>query len=218
MGDNWKDIHTREYTQSTWIDKPSMFAEKALPYFPETGLVLDLGAGQGQDSRFFAERGYRVVSTDLEEAALELNKQKLSAELAANVTVQKLDLREKLPFEADAFDVVYAHLSLHYFDAVTTQCIFDEIFRVLKPGGVFAFLVNSIHDPEYNTGEVIESDYFRVDGLLKRYFSVEAAETFAHAFTAEISDDGGETYKDSAKGIHNLIRFIGIKPGGQPRG
>jgi SAM-dependent methyltransferase len=211
MSDVWADKHKNYYATTDWIDKPSIFAETAIGYFPKNGRVLDLGAGQGQDSRFFAERGYEVVSTDLEQDALNLSKEKLLPELADKITLQKLDLREALPFTDGAFDVVYAHLSLHYFDAETTSRIFDEIYRVLKSGGVLAFFTNSTSDPEYGTGEAIEPDYYQIGQMAKRYLSVESARRFAHSFSELLADDSGETYKDSAKGIHNLIRFIGKK-------
>lgn len=58
MNDNtWSDLHDN-YKTKAWIDKPSIFAETAIAYFPAKGKILDLGAGLGQDSRFFAERGY----------------------------------------------------------------------------------------------------------------------------------------------------------------
>lgn len=216
MNDNvWSDLH-KNYKSQDWIDKPSLFAETALTYFPSKGKILDLGAGQGQDSRFFAEHGYQVVSTDLEETALEQSKVKLSDKLKQNVTVQKVDVREELPFEDASFDVAYAHLSLHYFDYETTVRLFGEIQRILKPGGVFAFFVNSVHDPEYGTGEKLEDDYFQISKTTKRYFSVETARAFARYFDVNLLDDHGETYKDSAIGVHNLVRFIGTRRVHQP--
>ena len=214
MSTTWKNIHKDKYAASDWIDKPSLFAETAVTYFPRKGRVLELGAGQGQDSRFFAEHGYEVVSTDLEQSALGLSREKLPSDLAKKVSLQQLDLRNELPFESGAFDVVYAHLSLHYFDAETTRRLFSEIQRVLKTGGTFAFFVNSTSDPEYGTGTQLEPDYFQIDKLAKRYFSVETARQFARYFDVVLLDNHGETYKDSAKGVHNLIRFIGTKPSG----
>jgi SAM-dependent methyltransferase len=211
MSEIWSDLH-KNYSTRDWVDKPSLFAQTAIIYFPKTGKVLDLGAGQGQDSRFFAEHGYTVVSTDLEESALALSRSKLTHELAEAIRIQPVDLREELPFENASFDVVYAHLSLHYFDTNTTARAFDEIYRVLKPGGVFAFFVNSTSDPEYGTGEQLEPDYFQVSKMAKRYFSVESARKFASYFQTNLLDDHGETYKDADKGVHNLIRFIGTKP------
>ena len=60
-----------------------------------------------------------------------------------------------------------------------------------------------------NTGTRIEPDYFDIDGTAKRYLSVETALQYAHNFRPLLADNQGETYKDGAKGIHNLVRFVG---------
>lgn len=210
MSTVWEDIH-QNYKQQDWIDKPSIFAGQAIEYFPKNGRVLELGAGQAQDGCYFAEQGFTVVSTDNEDSALELAKEKITAK-SANVEVKKVDLREELPFNTESFDVVYAHLSLHYFDKETTVRLFGEIQRVLKKGGVFAFFVNSVNDPEYGTGKELEPDYFQIDKTAKRYFSEKTAREFGQWFDINLLDELGETYKDSAKGVHNLVRFIGTKP------
>lgn len=210
MNDVWSQLH-KDYASKDWVNKPSLFAETASTYFPEKGKVLDLGAGQGQDSRFFADHGYQVVSTDIEKDALELSKTKLSDKQKRLIDLRAVDLSNELPFDSASFDVVYAHLSLHYFDKETTLRLFGEIQRVLKPGGVFAFFVNSVHDPECKSGKEIEPDFFQIDKTSKRYFSVESARNLVKYFDTMLLDDHGETYKDSAKGVHNLVRFIGTK-------
>lgn len=210
MSNVWQDIH-QNYKQQDWIDKPSIFAEQALPYFPKGGKLLELGAGQAQDGCYFAEQGFSVISTDLEDSALELAKQKV-ADKGASVEIQKVDLREELPFDNESFDVVYAHLSLHYFDHETTMRLIGEVQRVLKPGGVLAFLVNSVNDPEYKQGEEIEPDYFQIDKTAKRYFSEATARKYTQYFDVNLLDELGETYKDAAKGVHSLVRFVGAKP------
>jgi SAM-dependent methyltransferase len=215
MSDTWTDLHN-SYKTKDWIGKPSIFAETAITYFPKSGKVLDLGAGIGQDSRFFAEQGYEVVSTDLKEEALQESHASLPNEVKQRITIQKTDLREELPFDDASFDIVYAHLSLHYFDYETTIRLFDEIKRILKPNGMLAFFANSVHDPEYNTGEKLEADYFQIDKTAKRYFSVETARAFTKFFDINLLDNHGETYKDSAIGVHNLIRFIGTKQAHKP--
>jgi SAM-dependent methyltransferase len=205
----WTDLH-KNYTISDWIDKPSLFAETAIAYFPAGGKVLDLGAGQGQDSRYFAERGHDVVSTDIEASMLATCQSKLAKGLQGRVSTKTVDLRDELPFGSDSFDVVYAHLSLHYFDYETTVRLFSEIERVLRPGGVLACLVNSTSDPEYRTGTKLDEDYFQIGIKAKRFFSISATKLFARYFDISLLDDQGETYKDQAKDVHQLIRFIGI--------
>lgn len=210
MSEIWSDLH-KTYKQQDWIDKPSIFAEQAIAYFPKKGKVLELGAGQAQDSCFFASHGYVVTAIDIEETALELARQK-AADKGVKVDLKSVDLRDELPFESECFDVVYAHLSLHYFDKETTVRLVGEIQRVLKKGGVFAFFVNSVNDPEYGTGKELEPDYFQIDKSTKRYFSEKTARELGQWFDINLLDEHGETYKDSDKGVHNLVRFIGTKP------
>ncbi len=90
MSSVWQDIH-QNYKQQDWIDKPSIFAEQALPYFLKSGKVLELGAGQAQDGCFFAEQGFSVISTDLEDSALELAQQKV-VDKDTNVEIKKVDV------------------------------------------------------------------------------------------------------------------------------
>ncbi len=210
MNNIWSDLH-KNYKDQGWIDKPSLFAQTAIQYFPANSKVLDLGAGQGQDSRYFANNGHQVISTDIEESALEASRAKLTDDIKPRVALQQVDLRQELPFDSNAFDVVYAHLSIHYFDYDTTVRLIGEIQRVLKPGGIFAFLANSVNDPEYGTGAKLEDDYFRIAQNPKRYFSLESTRKLMQYYDTILLDNHGETYKDAEKGVHNLIRYIGSK-------
>lgn len=202
----WITKHS-DYSKQDWITKPSIFAEQVIEYFPKNGCILELGAGHGQDGIYFASHGFKVVSTDLETTSLNKN----IVDTKYNISAQTLDLRQPFYLSDESFDIVYAHLALHYFDQETTERIFADTYRVLKPDGILAFLVNSVGDPEYKTGKRIEKDFFEIDGVQKRFFNVENAKTYAHQFKMLVADNHGETYKDSAKGVHNLIRFVGRK-------
>lgn len=206
----WTKLH-KHYKDQDWINKPNIFAQEVIHYFPKNANILELGAGQGQDTRFFAENGHKVESTDVSEDALKLNKEKLPTELKRLVNLSRLDMTDKFPYEDDSFDVVYAHLSIHYFDLHTTSKIIGEIYRVLKPSGIVAVLNNSTNDPEYKQGEELEEGYFVIEDKNKRFFSVEDTRSFFVRFDTVLLDNFGETYKDSAKDIHNLIRFVGQK-------
>jgi len=206
--DPWSDLH-QNYSKEDWIDKQNIFAEEVLEYFPQTGYVLCLGDGQGQDGRFFASQGYQVLSTDISDTALDINKSKTDEAKIENIEIQKVDLEDPLPYPDASFDVVYAHLSLHYFTEEVTKQIFSEIKRVLKRGGIVAILVNSTSDPEFSTGKRIEQELFEIDGKLKRFFSTYSLDYFVKDYQVILLDDNGRTYKDEQKGVHNLIRFVG---------
>jgi SAM-dependent methyltransferase len=204
MSKYWVEGLTK-YKNQGFADKPSIFAQTAINYFPSKGRVLELGSGLAQDSIFFKQKGYDVLATDLVDSAKEVTDKH-------NIVFKVLDLGKELPFADATFDVIYAHLSLHYFDDKTTSRIFSDIKRLLKPGGVFAFLVNSTNDPEYRSGKEIMKDYFQVDEIAKRFFSVESVTEYINDFDIKLLDDLGETYKDNQKGVHGLIRFIGQVP------
>jgi len=208
MGGKWDKLH-EHYSKQDWIEKPNIFAGEALEHFPKEGFILCLGDGQGQDGRFFASKSYKVLSTDISESALEINSQKIKEGGLSNISTEKLDLREIFPYAEASFDVIYAHLSLHYFSEETTKQIFREINRVLKRGGILAVFVNSTNDPEFNTGKRLEQELFEIEGVTKRFFSKYSMDYFTQDFQVILLDDSGKTYKDEAKGVHNLIRFIG---------
>lgn len=185
--------------------QPSLFAQTVLGYLAPEGKVLELGAGLGQDGIWFAEQGFDVTQTDL---AVE---EMLPIPEGVVLTRLPLDLSQTLPYMPSTYDAVYACLSLHYFDWNRTERLLDEIYEVLKPGGVFAMLVNSVNDPEHGTGVKVEEDFFTVDGINKRYFDLATVRKLTQRYKPLLADENGTSYKDQAKGINNLVRFIGEK-------
>lgn len=192
------------------ISGPSIFVKFSVEYFPPQTQVLELGAGTGQDTHFLIDHGFQVIATDFSKPALDLNLETANPENRDHLQVQQFDLSELFPFNDQSFGVVYAHLVVHYFNKQTTQQIFHEISRVLKPGGVVAILVNSVDDPEYGQGRKIEEDFFELKpGRPKRYFSVDSLKPFVEKFETVLLDDKGSDPRRSHK--DSLIRFIGKK-------
>jgi SAM-dependent methyltransferase len=204
----WQQKHIK-YLNEDFINKPTIFATQAIKYFPKTGKVLELGAGQGQDAIYFLEKGYDVTACDLSEFALKLAEKKIPESLKNKIEFKALDFSQTLPFEPNNFDVIFSHLALHYFNRVRTEKLFNEIYTILKPGGIFATLTNTTDDDETKRLAKIEGDYFiNPEGLKKRYFSVDSMKKITDKFEILLLDAQGETYKDKIK---TLIRFIGKK-------
>lgn len=68
----WTEMHQKYSAHGLGV-KPTKFAHEVIEYLPKSGTLLDLGAGQGQDSRFFAQHSLDVTSTDLTPAPLEIS-------------------------------------------------------------------------------------------------------------------------------------------------
>ncbi len=93
--------------------------------------VLEIGVGTGSDHLQFAKAGAMLTGIDITPKSIELTKKNLEIHgYYSNLLVADA---KNLPFEDNAFDVVYSFGVLHHvFD---TQKAIDEIHRVLKPGG-----------------------------------------------------------------------------------
>ena len=94
------------YKDTEWINTPSEFSQWVLPFLPKGGELLDLGSGQGRDSRFFAVNGFAVKGVDFSSSAIALAIEK-SAHIPEIEYIQG-DITKPLLFESEKFDVVYA--------------------------------------------------------------------------------------------------------------
>ncbi len=191
----WEAKHTK-YRREQWISRPTYFAEEQGPRFPPAARVLDAGCGQGQDSLYFARLGHTVTAMDFAEGALDTFAADAGALGIAQVSHSLADLPH--PFPDAAFDVVYAHLSVHYFDSRTTRAILSEFHRVLRPGGLLCLMVNSVDDPERGEGVRLDDDFYELSpGDRKRYYSGDTLrEAIDGLFTAELVEQHGRTRKD----------------------
>jgi ubiquinone/menaquinone biosynthesis C-methylase UbiE len=202
----------KNYQQEDWSKEPNLFAQKAVQYFPAGSKILDLGCGNGNDSIFFSKLNYQVTATDFSEAGLEFAISHAAKKQGKAVNFINHDLSKALPFADASFDVVFSSQSLHFFNLDTTQKIFEEIYRVLKSGGILSILLNSLNDPEIKNYRLIETDFFQdPDGIAKRYFSIKSLQPFIQNYQVLLLDENGTSFKDKAKGINNLVEFIGIK-------
>ncbi|WP_413289270.1 class I SAM-dependent methyltransferase [Bdellovibrio sp. HCB337] len=93
--------------------------------------ILELGAGLGEASLYFAKKGAEVTATDISPGMLKLVDRRAQM-IGCKVNLQVVSANELTNIADNSFDVVYAANLLHHVDI--QQCI-REAHRVLKPGG-----------------------------------------------------------------------------------
>lgn len=101
--------------------------------------ILDAGCGTGRNLVYLAREGFDVAAVDGSADAVEHTRALLSdiapALPADAVRVADLD---SLPFDDASFDVVICSAVLHFSrDEEHFAAMMDELWRVLKPGGLF---------------------------------------------------------------------------------
>lgn len=140
-----------DYLNDIWMEK-----YKDIINQNNTGIALDLGCGLGQDSVYLKEKGYNVIACDISTYALDQIKEKYP-----EIKTQHLDVSNKLPFEDNSISLINANLSLHYFTIDKTKEIFEEIRRILKPGGLFIGRMNSDKNNYVNEDtQIIEENLY----------------------------------------------------------
>ena len=192
----WKKRINEKLEIDMWIDE-------YIEYFKNKGKCLELGCGIGQYSKRLMEYGYEVTSTDISETALREVKK-------FNKNTKIVDMTERLPFESETFDLVFASLSIHYFDDKTTKQLVSEIKRVLKNDGVFIGSVNGKEALEVinETAIKLEDNFYLNKDRYIRLFDKEEIKKYLSIFQVQLIDKR-ETIRFSHK--KNYYIFIAKK-------
>jgi tellurite methyltransferase len=110
-------------------------------------LVLDAGCGTGRNLVYLLRGGFEVFSVDESGAAIAQTR-RLAAALAPHLPENNFRMEpvERMSFADTTFDVVLSSAVLHFArDEEQWHSMVKEMWRVLKPGGIFfARLASSI--------------------------------------------------------------------------
>jgi len=130
--------------------------------------VLDLGAHFGWASRRMAQKGCEVVALDI---CNSLRVCDLFFEADHTYFERIIGDMHRLPFSNESFDVVLANAVLHHSQK-GIECVYYEIQRVLKPGGV----LYNINECAYGLSEDKSGDRFahqRAAGIHESAYTVK---------------------------------------------
>lgn len=130
-----------------WKTEPNQFVAAELAGLPP-GRALDLAAGEGRNSVWLAQRGWRVTAVDFSRVGLEKGR-KLSAERGVTVDWVHADLLGYQP-AVPALDLVliaYLHL-----DAPSRRIVLGRAAAALAPGGTLFIVGHDLANLTSGTG------------------------------------------------------------------
>jgi SAM-dependent methyltransferase len=146
--------------------------------------VLELGAGHGRDSLYFAREGFTVLAADFSAVGLgQLRDAAREQGLGARVTTAVHDVREPLPLPDASVDAVFAHMLLCM--ALSTEeirALTGEVRRVLRPGGTFVYTVRHTSDAHYGAGTGHGDDIWEHGGFAVHFFSRALVDALAEGW------------------------------------
>jgi len=99
--------------------------------------VLDIGGCSSLFSYYLASKGVAVTAIDVEEKAISIGDEATQKMRWHNLVNSKMDMRD-LRFTSEMFDYVFSLDVLSLVNPTDREKTLKEVYRVLKPNGVFA--------------------------------------------------------------------------------
>lgn len=171
-------------------------------YLTPGARILDVGAGAGEYSLYFAEKGYRICALELSETNIEAFRKKIKPEHQIElVQGNAVDLSR---YEDGSFDAVLLFGPLYHLhrEHDRQRCI-AEAKRVCKPNGTlfFAFISNDMViltefacRPDYFTNGDYNKETFELDDFPFVFHTVSECREMLHAggirILHEVASDG----------------------------
>ena len=110
---------------------------------PDT--ILDIATGTGDLAINLAEtNASKIVGLDISSGMLDIGKEKIKNKSLESKIEMVLGDSENMPFDNNAFDAITVAFGVRNFE--TLENGLKEIYRVLKPHGVFVILETSMPD------------------------------------------------------------------------
>ena len=157
--------------------EPSYSAKIALENFKKNNIkhIIELGAGLGRDTIYFAKNSIKVTALDCSPTAIKIIKDKSSnLRLSDFINVQTHDLRQKLNFKDNSFEGCYSHmLYCMAFTYSELENLNNEICRVLKKDSLNIYTARNYRDADYKKGIYHGEDLYEMNGYIVHYFSDE---------------------------------------------
>ncbi len=180
----WNELFTKE--EFRWkIPQEQVVA--LIPKLRERGAqrVLDLGCGSGRHTVYLAREGFQVCGVDNAENAL-LNTQAWLARENLSAELRAADI-ERIPYPDGFFDAVISIYVIYHKTIAGMRRVGDEIYRVLRPGGLALVSLQSRRGYRWGTGKEIEANSFRPDvgpdaGEIHHYSHLAEIETLFERF------------------------------------
>ena len=164
----------------------SLPAKKSLELFKENKInkIVELGAGLGRDTIFFAKNAIHVTAVDYSPSGLKvINDKAQKQNLSNHISTKLFDVRKKLPFEDNSIEACFSHML--YCMALTSDELKDlnsEICRILRPNGINIYTVRNTSDGDYKNGIHRGEDLYENDGFIVHFFSIDKINQLSKGF------------------------------------
>jgi len=182
-----------QHWEESFLSKPEMFgldpsiaAIKALKFFKDQNIkkIVELGAGLGRDTVYFAKNSIHVEALDYSKASIKsITNKSVKINLVKFIKTKIFDVRKKLPFEDNSVEACFSHM-LYCMALVNSELenLNKEVHRILKPGGINIYTVRHTEDGDYKNGIHRGENLYENDGFIIHFFSKNKVNQLSKGF------------------------------------
>jgi SAM-dependent methyltransferase len=155
----WEERWATPEGRADWlVPHPAVAALVPVLKARGTQHVLDLGCGVGRHALLFAEHGFAVEAIDGATAGLDFACREAAAR-GLRLSLRQADA-DALPFADESFDYVLSWNVIFHGTLGDAGRRLAEIWRVLKPGGLYQSTMLSKRDGQFGRGRPVAPDTF----------------------------------------------------------
>lgn len=151
------------------IVQESQFSHFVQKFICKDQTIVDLGCGNGRDSRFFNKLGLNVIGIDGSTTAIDLLKKHSCNTLTF---IQGNFTNDPRIFNISV-DNYYSRFTLHAINETDEDILLNNIAKNLKSGGFFFIEARSINDEKFGKGTLVEKNTFVLDGHHRRFLDMD---------------------------------------------
>ena len=162
---HWDEYYKKDNAPSF----PSPFAEYVSNKLNTQQSILEIGCGNGRDSKFFSSKGHHVTGLDRSREAIELCKRLYSNEPIDFFFCAITDIATT---NKKKFDLIYSRFVIHAMSLNEELEMLKISYQLLNKDGQFFIECRSTNDPLLQKGEFL-SHTERVFGHYRRFIILD---------------------------------------------
>ena len=165
--DYWNGFYKNNFNE---IIEPSSFAKYIMSYIEPNKTLLDLGCGNGRDSKFFINNKLNVVGVDTSDYAIN----KLNNEIIDRNSIFICDdfVTCRNIFQQQ-YDYIYSRFTLHTISEKQETELLLNIKESIKNNGYFFIEARTINDEIYGKGQRIGENEYIYNNHYRRFIDVD---------------------------------------------
>ena len=150
---------------------------KALELFKDrTGIMIDLGAGEGVDCAYLLAHNWEVIAVDINTNGIENMLKIIGDKYKNKITIIKKRFHN---FVIPTADLIVANYSLPFCDIKYFSLVWNNIINAIKPGGRFAGTFFGLNDEFKEKAILLNSEQIKTmfQALEYEYYSEDEQES-----------------------------------------